>query len=409
MSGNEEFQVHDGEAFTRETLTTRMNEYGFKNMGRLELFLWDLEMFLQIQNILGERIVLKGGAAVQFYLPMEVQRTSVDIDMIFCGTKEEIDSTLTQIESKLAHDGLLFRFKQHKPKNPKTELPLYTYYTKVPTVLTTKELNVAEDELNVKQIFQEIKIEFIQEEKIPDYVKRTGENIFAVNSPFEYQILSLSQLFADKLTTIGCNTIGVQNDRMDEQVKQFYDVMMISKYCMGELVFSEVKGKYLSRAEAEWKDRSEGAYDLNRITEDVRQQLDRYSMVDGGEDPELKKYIADFNGLYLNSKVQFTPQNVSCAAMRIRMMYDLMIEGEDWHCIEQAQQIEAMLELPHFSGRERGIMTKELRIKLVENFAQYSSIPANILKSKPLRRVFWAIAKVDNLDDIQKLVSAKLT
>ena len=74
MSGNEEFQVHDGEAFTRETLTTRMNEYGFKNMGRLELFLWDLEMFLQIQNILGERIVLKGGAAVQFYLPMEVQR-----------------------------------------------------------------------------------------------------------------------------------------------------------------------------------------------------------------------------------------------------------------------------------------------------------------------------------------------
>lgn len=70
---------HDETAFKRETFLKRMHEYGFKNMGRMELFLWDLELFLQIQKILGDRIVLKGGAATQFYLPIEVQRTSVDI------------------------------------------------------------------------------------------------------------------------------------------------------------------------------------------------------------------------------------------------------------------------------------------------------------------------------------------
>ena len=48
----------------------------------MELFLWDLELFLQIQKRLGEHIVLKGGAATQFYLPIEAQRTSVDILMI---------------------------------------------------------------------------------------------------------------------------------------------------------------------------------------------------------------------------------------------------------------------------------------------------------------------------------------
>ena len=62
---------HDEADFQRETLETRMQDYGFKNMGRMELFLWDLELFLQIQARLGDRVVLKGGAATQFYLPKE--------------------------------------------------------------------------------------------------------------------------------------------------------------------------------------------------------------------------------------------------------------------------------------------------------------------------------------------------
>ncbi|MBR6172754.1 MAG: hypothetical protein IKQ49_06240 [Eubacterium sp.] len=66
--------IHEETAFQRETLELRMKDYGFRNMARMELFLWDLELFLQIQARLGERIVLKGGAATQFYLPKEAQR-----------------------------------------------------------------------------------------------------------------------------------------------------------------------------------------------------------------------------------------------------------------------------------------------------------------------------------------------
>ena len=36
---------HDEAAFQRETFMERMQEYGFKNMGRMELFLLDLELF----------------------------------------------------------------------------------------------------------------------------------------------------------------------------------------------------------------------------------------------------------------------------------------------------------------------------------------------------------------------------
>lgn len=45
---------HDEKSFRRETLEMRMRDFGFKNMGRMELFLWDLELFLQIQDRLGE-------------------------------------------------------------------------------------------------------------------------------------------------------------------------------------------------------------------------------------------------------------------------------------------------------------------------------------------------------------------
>ncbi len=49
-------------------------------------------MFLQLESILADRIVLKGGAAVQFYLPINYQRTSVYIDTLFYGSKDVIAS-----------------------------------------------------------------------------------------------------------------------------------------------------------------------------------------------------------------------------------------------------------------------------------------------------------------------------
>lgn len=45
---------------------------------------------------------------------------------------------------------------------------------------------------------------------------------------------------------------------------------------------------------------------------------------------------------------------------------------------------------------------------LIQEFASYSTIPANILKGKNLRRILWAIVDKDNLDDIQKKVEKYL-
>lgn len=391
---------HDETSFSREYLQNRMEMYGFKNMSRMELFLWDLELFLQIQKRLGEHIVLKGGAATQFYLPIEAQRTSVDIDMIFCGTDEQVQNSLNDITKELGESTEFFLFKEHIPKNPKTNLPMHTYYVEVPSVLSYKERNAEESAVDK----QELKIEFIMESEDWEYTRKTGKDIFAVESGFEYQLLPVSHLFADKLTTIGCNTIGVQDDRMDEQVKQFYDVVMLTIYRLDELDIKEVRKKYLKRAEKEWYDRKKTVYDIQEIIADVRKQLYRYFMVDSGEDTKLKKYINDFKSLYLNGKVEFSPQFVACEASLIRLMYESMLDADDWTYVKKALSIERMLELSQYEGREKGAKVKEIREMLIREFASYSTIPANILKGKNLKRILWAIVDKDNLDAIQEKV-----
>ncbi len=392
---------HVKEDFERETFLKRMEVWGFKNMARMELFLWDLELFLQIQKILGDRIVLKGGAATQFYLPTQIQRTSVDIDMLFYGTEEEIVDTLHQIEQLLEkEDTGLMRFKKHMPKNPKTTLPLHTYYVDVPSVLTSIERNVKEEEIP----HQELKIEFILYPEKWEFEKRTGENIFAVDSKWEYQLLPLNYLFADKLTTLGCETIGVQNDRMDEQVKQFYDILMLTKYCIAGIDCSKVREQYVKLAGNEWFIRKQTECDLEEVVADVRKQLFRYEMADSGEDAELKKYINDFNSLYLNSKVDYSPQAVACGASLIRLMYELMLTDAGWEKLQQVIRIENWLELSHLTGKEKGAKVREIREMLIREFGSYSSMDPQILKGKNIKRIFWSVVDIDNIDEIEKVL-----
>mgnify|MGYP001203827697 FL=1 len=399
---------HKEEAFQRETFQKRMEEFGFKNMARMELFLWDLELFLHIQKILGDKIILKGGAATQFYLPRDAQRTSVDIDMLFFGTEEEIKETLRKIEEYLGTEDELFYFHKHSPKNPKTNLPLHTYYMKVPSVLSNAERNMDRESIP----YQELKIEFILQPEKWEYERRTGENIFAVNSSWNYQILPLIYLFADKLTTLGCNTIGVQNERLDEQVKQFYDIMMLSRNCISEMQCSVVKEKYLKRAEQEWNTRKitlgstleRRDYEPKYIVEDVEKQLLRYQQADSGEDAELKKFINDFHSLYLNRKVQYDPKTVACGASLVRLMYELMISGMGWDKVKQALEIEKKLGMEHLSGPEKGQKIRELRNQFIQEFGKDSVIPASTLKGKDLKRVFWAIVNIDNLNKIEGMI-----
>ena len=78
--------ILEQEVFKRPYIEKRLSEGGFNSIAKFEQFIWDLEIFLQFQRKLGDKIVLKGGAAAQFYIPINAQRTSIDIDMTWVCT-----------------------------------------------------------------------------------------------------------------------------------------------------------------------------------------------------------------------------------------------------------------------------------------------------------------------------------
>ncbi len=66
--------------------------------------------------------------------------------------------------------------------------------------------------------------------------------------------------------------------------------------------------------------------------------------------------------------------------------------------------IEEKLEFSYLSGKEKGQKIRRVGEQLIEKFGKNSVIPAKILKGKDLKRVFWAIMNINNLDKIEGMI-----
>lgn len=233
--------IHPPSCFKQKTILARKKKLGLTNAARMELFIWDLEIFCQIQRILGNNIVLKGGTAAQLYIPVERQRTSIDIDMICKVQRDEVESCLKNIEDTFKGEGNVLKFRFHKPKNAKTELPLLTCYTTIPSEI------IKEDK---KAGTQEIKVEFFfHDDEWPAIIMKKP-SVFALETDQDYRILSLEGLIADKFTTIGPNTIGIPISRRDEICKQIYDLDALLHFANnGVHNVLDVRNLYIKRAQ----------------------------------------------------------------------------------------------------------------------------------------------------------------
>ena len=266
MNGiNQENLILEKEVFNRAEIEKRMLDGGFNSLAKFELFIWDLEMFLQLQEKLGEKIVLKGGAATQFYVPITAQRTSIDIDMICLATREEVHKAITEIETEFSGAGEYCKFRLYEPKNPKLGLDaLETYFETVPSVCDKKELFSSKGS-------QEVKIEFLFSEN--EYVinKIKQPELFALETEKEFNVLALENLFADKLTTLGPTTIGVSDERADEQFKQIYDVITLFVSNIDQIITNKefVRERYEKVAKVECQIHSI-AYESEYLFEDMK-------------------------------------------------------------------------------------------------------------------------------------------
>lgn len=387
--------IHSPQCFDRDTLLQRQESLKFKNLARMELFLWDLEIFLQIQENLSDKIVLKGGAAAQFYIPVDWQRTSVDIDMVCTAREEDIERALRSIERRLGGEGSFFRARPHKPKNPKVQLPILTYYMDVPSVCTGKELFSRN-----REGLQEIKIEFHLVDEPLTIFKASSPNLFAAETDRTYQILPIDFLFGDKLTTLGPNTIGIPRAREDEQIKQIYDIDLLILFNWENLNFPRVKKALEKRAKAETQHRGL-SLSLADIYGDMIAQVKKLSKADFEGDKNLQKLINNFQSLYIRKELNRPLSEWAIAGARIDFLLDCMSHGMDAKGpLEALLRSEKELAFSNITGEEKGKMIRKFREEFSAEFESYSPYPAKLLKGKRPERILWAVATPANASEI---------
>ena len=83
---------------------------------------------------------------------------------------------------------------------------------------------------------------------------------------------------------------------------------------------------------------------------------------------------------------------------------ELSVSGMGWDKVKQALEIEKKLGMEHLSGPEKGQKIRKLRNQFIQEFGKDSVIPASTLKGKDLKRVFWAVVNIDNLNKIEGMI-----
>ena len=395
---NQENLILEKEVFVRSEIEKRMTDGGFNSLSKFELFIWDLEMFLHLQKKLGDKIILKGGAATQFYIPVTAQRTSIDIDMICLATLEEVHNAISEIETEFNGEGEYCKFRIYEPKNPKLGLDaLETYFETVPSVCDDKELFATKGK-------QEVKIEFMFSNHEYAINKIKQPELFALETEKEFNVLAFENLFADKLTTLGPTTIGVSDERADEQFKQIYDVITLFVSNMDQIFKNKelVKSNYVKVAKVECLIHSI-SYDPDELFEDMKLLINRVRNIES--DSRLLQRANDFQALYLRSAVNRDKAQWAIVGYQLDFLADFVFHGETK--ILRFREIEEFIDKLKFEdvrGPERGRINKEVRDALEINFAAVEELSVDLFR-KRIDRIIWELVSLVDLDVIKDSVS----
>lgn len=396
MKYRKEALIHPSSCFEKKTILKRKESLGLTNEERIELFIWDLEIFCQIHKILGNHIILKGGAAAQLYLPIAMQRTSIDIDMISNSHREKIESCLKAIEDKFQGEENLLKFRFHKPKNAKTELPLLTYYLTVPSEII---------KVKGKNSTQEIKVEFFLDNEDWPTILLKKPSIFALETNQAYRVLNLEAIISDKLTTLGPKTVGIPLERRDEICKQIYDMDRLLHFVNdGSHNISEIRDLYIKRATLECKSRNI-SFNLNDISKDAIDWLTRLASIDFEKDSPLVKDINDFQSLYLRRAINRGKSQWAIIGDKLRYyLSNLYLEKPSLNAWKEALKFESMLSFAELSGIERGKINRICMESFSEEFSKNSIYSQQILKGKNPIRQFWHFITPKNFPRIKEWI-----
>jgi hypothetical protein len=385
--------IHSRESFSEAYILAQQERYNFTQSTKVELFLWDLEIFGQLQRHLGDRVTLKGGAAAQLYFRPEQQRTSVDIDVIYVGDLDLLHSTLVKIHQEFGNDDTFFRFNLHTPKNPTTSLPMETYHVSIPSHFNPGGV-------------ARIKVDFhFMESGILDIVLLESASAFVLPLAFAPRCMSAGSLLGDKLLTFARGSVGIPEERQDNLIKQLYDTDLLSKTIVPDDAGAMIRTMTLL-FEHEMKIRP-STTDLRTAQEQMIALLEKYALVNSPTcEDEIKNGIKNFRGNYEPRKFR-NPIDWEITAKRLQFLVRSISLHAD-QSVTVLHRADEIMKMFHLAGDER---SHEHRQRVTASFLSYlrerDTSSAKRLKSTPAQRIFWEIIHPANIDEIREIVVQK--
>jgi len=119
--------IHNWQNFSANSIKNKVEKYNFTQPTELEVLIWNYELYGHLQQLANKKLILKGGAAAQLYLPKDKQRASVDLDIVSFMSIDGIEQILKRISTKLNNQENYFVFRRYEPREPEVKLPMRTY------------------------------------------------------------------------------------------------------------------------------------------------------------------------------------------------------------------------------------------------------------------------------------------
>lgn len=216
--------IHDYKSFRKENLLETALDFGFSRRDILESHLWVYEINAQIQKYAKEHCVLKGGACAQLYLPLNVQRCTVDIDAYTDLTAKELDDIMFSIRYKFNMGKFYCSFKEYTPSfiRDNKRLPMKTYLFFLPFIFKKGKKK--------EPPWLKIDFMFFDNSALHSSIVSKGETL---GLKLNYSPLCISpyNMICDKLLTFAINSIGLDLYKVDSFYKNIYDLFyLISKF-----------------------------------------------------------------------------------------------------------------------------------------------------------------------------------
>lgn len=305
------FFIHDYYKFTEQYIGNKSSYYGIPKRV-IERQIWIYELHSQIQKRLKGRVVLKGGASTQLYLPLQVQRCTEDLDLYTDLSPKQLRKEMKNIEKEFNSNKIHMKVNEYIPKSViesgKT-LPITTFIIKLPFIF--KE--------NRKSKQESLKIDFLHmniKKLHTNYLKK-GE-ILGLNLKYIPITVDKYSAITAKVVTFAVNSIGIEKFKKDKLYKNAYDMFyMITTYVDKDILVKVAEYMKISMKE-EFHIKKIHPISIEEVLEDILQELYYLSIYDLKDNfTGYSKRFLDFQINYLQygikEKLDFDSWGIICA------------------------------------------------------------------------------------------------